>query len=107
MAEIANLKKQIAEDTATLKKAIAIREKGLGEFRDEETDLVQAITNLRNAIAVLAKHNGGSLLQIEAPVVAGMRVLLRNAALEHEELEITHPSKRRPLQTALLAIRTG
>merc|ERR1740123_1886935 len=106
MAEIANLKKQIAEDTAALKKAEAIREKGLGEFRDEETDLVQTITNLRNAVAVLAKHNGGSLLQIEAPVVAGMRVLLRNAALEHEELEITHPSKR-PLQTALLAVRTG
>jgi len=61
---------------------------------------------LRNAVAVLAKHNGGSLLQIEAPVVAGMRVLLRNAALEHEELEITHPSKR-PLQTALLAVSTG
>jgi hypothetical protein len=106
MAEIANLKKQIAEDTAALKKAEAIREKGLGEFRDEETDLVQTITNLRNAVAVLAKHNGGSLLQIEAPVVAGMRVLLRNAALEHEELEITHPSKR-PLQTALLAVSTG
>jgi len=107
MAEIANLKKQIAEDTAALKKAVAIREKGLGDFRDEETDLVQTITNLRNAVAVLAKHNGGSLLQIEAPVVAGMRVLLRNAALEHEELEIIHPSKRRQLQTTLLAVSTG
>lgn len=107
MAEIENLKKQIAEDTATLKKAIAIREKGLGEFRDEETDLVQAITNLRNAIAVLAKHNGGSLLQIEAPVVAGLRVLLRNAALQQEEWEITHPSKKRPLQTALLTLSSG
>merc|ERR1719433_522321 len=107
MAEIENLKKQIAEDTAALKKAVAIREKGLGEFRDEETELVQAITNLRNAIAVLAKHNGGSLLQIEAPVVAGMRVLLRNAALQHEEWEITHPGKRHPIQTALLALSSG
>jgi len=107
MAEVVNLKKQIAEDTAVLKKALAIREKGLGEFRDDETELAQAIANLRNAIAVLAKHNGGSLLQIEAPVVAGMRVLLRNAALQLEEWDITHPSRKRPLQTVLLALSNG
>jgi len=107
MAEVENLKKQIAEDTATLKKALAIREKGLGEFRGEETELVQAIANLRNAVAVLAKHNGGSLLQIEAPVVAGMRVLLRDAALQQEEWEITHPSKKKRLQTVLLALSSG
>lgn len=102
MAEVENLKKQIAEDSAALKKALAIREKGLGEFRDEETELVQTITNLKNAIAVLAKHNGGSLLQIEAPVVEGMRVLLRNAALQHEEWEVIHPGKSRSFQTVLL-----
>merc|ERR1719478_905149 len=71
--EIAQLKKQIAEDTAASKEAMALREGAAGEFRDEETDLVQTITNLKNAIAVLSRHQGGSsLLQLGAPMVSSL-----------------------------------
>jgi len=54
------LKEQIAEDEETLKKATAIREKAAAEFMEEEKDLVQAITNLKNAIRILSKHNAAA-----------------------------------------------
>jgi len=104
--EIEALKEQIATDTATLKKATAIREKAAAEFNDEEKDLVQTITNLRNAISVLAKHNGGSLLQLDAQVVSGLRVLLRDAALKREEWLAAHPNSHQQ-HPAFLALRGG
>jgi len=98
--EIKNLKKQIAEDTAALEQARAMRERGASEFRDEEKDMVQIIDNLRNAIAVLAKHHGGTLLQLDAPLVSGLRVLLRSAALKREVLLADGAAKG----TALLSV---
>eukprot|EP00418_Pyrodinium_bahamense_P053722 CAMPEP_0179180006 /NCGR_PEP_ID=MMETSP0796-20121207/89096_1 /TAXON_ID=73915 /ORGANISM="Pyrodinium bahamense, Strain pbaha01" /LENGTH=513 /DNA_ID=CAMNT_0020883681 /DNA_START=68 /DNA_END=1604 /DNA_ORIENTATION=+ len=84
---IAALKKQIAADTEALEQATAIREKEASEFSSEEKDMVQAVNNLRNAIAVLAKHNGGaSLLQSKTPVTVGLRVLLQDVALKYELL---------------------
>jgi len=68
-AKIDILKKQIAKDTAALAEATSIREKEAAEFRQEEKDLVQYITNLKNAVQILSKHQfiqtGGksSLLQ--------------------------------------------
>jgi len=105
--EIEALKKQIAEDTETLKQATAIREKAAGEFRGEETDIVQAVTNLKNAIAVLSRHQkGGSLIQIDGGLLSGMRVLLRDAAIKYELLTAGSRAQHsgKPLQAALLDI---
>lgn len=86
-ADMETMKKEIAENKAALKTATAIREKEAAKFRGEEKDLVQAITNLRNAIAVLSKHQKTqSFLQIEGPVLSGLRVLLRDAALRYDEI---------------------
>jgi len=86
-SSIENMKKEIAENTEALNEATAIREKEAAKFRGEETDMVQIITNLRNAIAVLSKHQTTqALLQIEGPVLSGLRVLLRDAAVKYEEL---------------------
>jgi len=86
-ASIANTKREIKDNSDALATATAIREKEAGKFRGEEKDLVQAVTNLRNAIAVLSKHQKTqSLIQIGGPVLSGMRVLLRDAALKYEEL---------------------
>merc|ERR1719487_1277052 len=70
-AEIANLKKQIADDTAALKQARTVREKEAAAFRESETASTQAITNLKNAIAVLSRHQGGSFVQLGAPLLSG------------------------------------
>eukprot|EP00401_Gymnodinium_catenatum_P080408 CAMPEP_0117557518 /NCGR_PEP_ID=MMETSP0784-20121206/52368_1 /TAXON_ID=39447 /ORGANISM="" /LENGTH=141 /DNA_ID=CAMNT_0005354831 /DNA_START=1 /DNA_END=423 /DNA_ORIENTATION=- len=81
--EIAALKKQVAANAASLKQAAAIKESESSEFRGEETDLVQAIDNLKNAIAVLSRHQApnGTLLaqQVDAPTLMGLRVVLRDA----------------------------
>jgi len=103
VTEIAQLKKQITEDTDALKQATAIRETEAGAFRGEERDLVQAIDNLRNAIAVLAKHHGGSLLQTDAPLLSGLRVLLRDTALKYEML-LADGKQRHVLKTVLLSV---
>jgi len=55
--EIENLKKEVAENTESLGKATALREKQLEEFQSEEKDLLESIGALKSAIVVLAKHN--------------------------------------------------
>merc|ERR1719487_1244294 len=53
--EIERLKVQIADDTESLKEATAIREKEAAEFYENNKDLIQYITNVKNAIEVLQK----------------------------------------------------
>merc|ERR1719399_1322148 len=75
----------IVEADEALKKARAVREGGAGEFRDGEKDLVQAINNLRNAIAVLSRHHSNSdLLQLQGPMLASCRAVLRDVAIKYE-----------------------
>eukprot|EP00428_Durinskia_dybowskii_P005464 CAMPEP_0170294016 /NCGR_PEP_ID=MMETSP0116_2-20130129/47117_1 /TAXON_ID=400756 /ORGANISM="Durinskia baltica, Strain CSIRO CS-38" /LENGTH=778 /DNA_ID=CAMNT_0010545537 /DNA_START=75 /DNA_END=2411 /DNA_ORIENTATION=+ len=104
-AEIARTKEEIAENTAALKQARTLREEAAGKFRGDEKDLVQAIDNLRNAIAVLAKHQKTqALLQLNGPVLTGMRVLLRDAALRYEVLVAARAESQGAAPAALLAI---
>merc|ERR1719281_507997 len=72
--EIAKMKEQIAEDTAALKEATSLREKEAAEFMANEKDLVQALTNVKNAIRVLSKHNAASLLQesVDSPILSSV-----------------------------------
>eukprot|EP00929_Paragymnodinium_shiwhaense_P055817 TRINITY_DN2793_c0_g3_i1.p1 TRINITY_DN2793_c0_g3~~TRINITY_DN2793_c0_g3_i1.p1 ORF type:complete len:796 (+),score=350.66 TRINITY_DN2793_c0_g3_i1:78-2465(+) len=110
--EIDALKKQIAEDTAALKEATALREKGAAEFRDEEKATVQAITNMKNAIAVLGKHQdldrglkdpkGASMVQITENEMTGLRVVLKDLAFQHEVLMARKASSSS--KTSFLAI---
>jgi predicted nucleic acid-binding Zn-ribbon protein len=102
--EIEAMKKQIAEDTAALKEALAIREKEAANFRDDEKDTVQAITNLKNAIGVLKKHQGGaSFVQMDAPVMASLRSVLRDVSLKYELMMASHPAQH----SALLQMKAG
>jgi hypothetical protein len=110
--DIDQAKVDIAELTEALKTATAIREKGAEEFRAEETDLVQAIDNLRNAIFVLSKHQGGSsFLQMDASLLTGMRVVLRDAALKYELLKARQAShggaKKERSFAALMQTKAG
>lgn len=77
-AEIKQLEKELAANEEALAKATALRKKQLAEFNAEETDLIQAIQQLKNAISVLSKHN--SLIQekkrdVHTAVRHGIRVL--------------------------------
>eukprot|EP00928_Gymnodinium_smaydae_P029556 TRINITY_DN22222_c0_g2_i1.p1 TRINITY_DN22222_c0_g2~~TRINITY_DN22222_c0_g2_i1.p1 ORF type:complete len:777 (-),score=182.33 TRINITY_DN22222_c0_g2_i1:63-2393(-) len=88
------MKKQIADDTTALRQSTGIREQEASEFRGEETDLVQAITNLKNAIRILSKHHS-SLVQLDASAVSGMQVVLRDVALKHAMLVAKSPRLKR------------
>merc|ERR1719388_238821 len=69
--------------------------------------MIQAITNLKNAILVLSKHHGGSLLQIPAPVMASLGPVLRDVAEKHEAMLGDHEgskASRAALQAALISI---
>mmetsp|Transcript_71016 Transcript_71016/g.130890 ORF Transcript_71016/g.130890 Transcript_71016/m.130890 type:complete len:761 (-) Transcript_71016:64-2346(-) len=105
--EIGATKDQIAADTESLKKATAIREKEAGEFNAEEKDMLQVLTNLKNAIAILGKHHS-SFLQLDSPIVASLRSVLQDVALKYDLLSADQPHSgrrgaRRPV-TALLAL---
>jgi len=83
--EIEQLGKTIAEETKALADATALREKEYGEFTDSEKDMVQAVTNLKNAILVLGKHHAG-LLQLTPAVEQSLGSVLQYAAFKHEEM---------------------
>jgi chromosome segregation ATPase len=55
--EIANLKKDIAENMASLEAATAQREKEAAEFHKGETDSIQALGQLKGAVTILSRHN--------------------------------------------------
>jgi len=87
--EIARMKTQIAEDTEALKKATAIREKQASKFSSSEKDLMQSVTNVKNAIEVLSKHHSGaSLVQLDTALMASMRAVLRDLSYKHEMLMV-------------------
>eukprot|EP00427_Karlodinium_veneficum_P013510 CAMPEP_0169071120 /NCGR_PEP_ID=MMETSP1015-20121227/5489_1 /TAXON_ID=342587 /ORGANISM="Karlodinium micrum, Strain CCMP2283" /LENGTH=768 /DNA_ID=CAMNT_0009130183 /DNA_START=86 /DNA_END=2392 /DNA_ORIENTATION=+ len=87
--EIERLKEQIAEDTAALKQATAIREKEAAKFYDMNKDLIQFITNVKNAIQILSKHQsaGASFVQLDESVLASMRVVLKDLAFKQQLLQ--------------------
>lgn len=85
--EITALKQQITEDKHSLKTATAIREKAAEAFSEDEKEMVQAVTNLGNAVRVLAKHHGGSLLQLDSPTLASVRAVLQDVSLKYDLMQ--------------------
>jgi len=104
--EIVAMKKQIEADTQALDQATAIREKEAATFRDEEKEMVQSITNLKNAVMVLEKHQGGaaSLMQLEPAVRASVRAVLRDVSVKYDLLLGDTPRGRKTRGAALLAV---
>merc|ERR1711904_430091 len=84
--EIKNLEKEVAANQAALDQATAIREKQLAEFNAEEKDLLESISALKAAITVLAKHHGGSLLQIPRSHMLGVAATLQHEMQKHSAI---------------------
>merc|ERR1719160_1676995 len=61
--EIANLEKEVAENTDALEKATAMRQKELAEFNAEEKESLGTISSLKGAVAALSKQHEASFLQ--------------------------------------------
>jgi len=84
--KIAATKTAIAADQSALKTARAIREKEHSAFSEEEKSSMQAVTNLKNAIEVLSRHNGKSFVQLDSPELASVKAVLRDVSLKYELL---------------------
>lgn len=84
--EIKNLKKEVTKNQQALDKATAIRQKQLAEFVAEEKDLLQSIAALKQAVIVLAKHHGASLLQMPPSHLRGVTSALQQALEKHGDL---------------------
>jgi len=84
--DIAALKENIATEEDAVKTMMAIREKEAASFNDEEKDMMNAVTNLKNAIAVLSRHQkaDASLLQLDLPELASVRAVLRDVSLKYD-----------------------
>merc|ERR1719389_100696 len=94
--EIARLKAQIADDTASLKEATSIREAEAAKFYETNKDLVQSITNVKNAIQILGKHHSSasSFVQLDAPVLSSMRAVLKDLAFKAQLLQAGRSEER-------------
>jgi hypothetical protein len=108
---IAALKSDIAEQSSSLKRATAIREKEAAEFSAEEKEMMQVVTNLKNAVAVLSKHQTkSSLLQLDSPELASVRAVVDDASMKYDLLLGDDPrvgrlgAPKRKSAAALLAI---
>merc|ERR1719418_543744 len=84
--EIKNLEKEVAQNQDSLAKATALREKQLAEFNAEEKDLLESISALKAAITVLAKHHGGSLVQLPRTRMLGVAATLQFQLNRHASL---------------------
>merc|ERR1719399_671308 len=63
-AEVAQLNKELGENTVALEEAEALRAKQLAEFNQEEKETLQAITSAKGAVQVLSKvHKDAFFLQ--------------------------------------------
>jgi len=105
--DIEYTKGDIAEFKEALQEAQKMREKDQGEFMSSEKEMIQAITNLKNAIQVLSKHHGGSLIQLSPAVQASLGPVLRDVAEKHEELLGDHmgsKKNREAFKAALISI---
>jgi len=98
--EVARLKSQISEDTASLKEATSIREAEAAKFYESNKDLIQSVTNVKNAINVLSKHNAPKTMfvQLDAPVLTSLRTVLKDLAFKQQMMRAAQserPNKKR------------
>merc|ERR1711871_1125919 len=95
--EIKNLEKEVAANQEALDQATAIREKQLAEFNAEEKDLLESISALKAAVTVLAKHNGGALIQMPRSHILGVAATLQHEMQQHASLlqgVLTHSERK-------------
>merc|ERR1719409_1855431 len=83
--DVAQLKKEIAENTAALEQATALRTKESGEFNTEEKDAIASIGSLKNAVMTLGKHNEGSSL-VQRETLVQLTTMLRRHMKENTAL---------------------
>lgn len=91
--DIAELKRQTAENTDALNTATALRKKEGSDFHENEKDSIQAIGNLKAAVVAMQKHHGEALTQ--ESMVQIQQVLRGNPLLAAQTFFVSWVWRRR------------
>jgi len=90
--EIKQLFKTIMEDEGGLSRATEMREKEYGEFTAQEKEMMQAVTQLKNAIIILGKHHAG-FLQLTPALEESLGSVVQWTSIKHDEMLAAKASK--------------
>jgi chromosome segregation ATPase len=84
-AQIKQLFAGIMENEGGMDRATKLREKEYAAFTVSEKEMMQAATQLKNAIIILSKHHAG-LLQLTPALQESLGSVLQWSAIKHEEM---------------------
>merc|ERR1719311_152680 len=98
--EIKELRAEVAKNQEALDTATALREKQLGEFNEEEKDMLQSINSLKSAVTVLGKQNS-ALLQVGSQMSLNSKVSVHTVMHRNKDLlaGVITPSQRQLLES--------
>jgi hypothetical protein len=97
-ASIAQVKKEVASNTAALEQATKVRTKETAEFSDDEKDMIQSLQALKNAVFVLSKHHEATFMQMKPTAMVQVRVAAERVLRRSDSLKSLKPSDRRLLK---------
>jgi len=97
-ATIAQVKKEVASNSAALDQATKVREKETSEFSEDEKDMMQSLQALKNAVFVLSKHHDATFMQMKPTAMVQVRVAAERVLLRSDSLKSLKPSQRRILK---------
>jgi len=90
--QIKQLFADVMENEGALDRATKMREKEYAEFTVSEKEMMQAATQLKNAIIILGKHHAG-LLQLTPALQESLGSVLQWSAIKHDEMLAAKASK--------------
>merc|ERR1719443_225096 len=101
--DISALEAEVAKNTEALDTATALRNKQLAGFTEEEKDMLSSIGSLGSAVGALAKHHGGSLLQVSDGESIDLITTLQTQLRRHKDLlaEVITPHQRRAVMALI------
>jgi len=97
-ANIAQVKKEIASNSAALEQATKVREKETAEFSDDEKDMMQSLQALKNAVFVLSKHHDATFMQMKPTAMVQVRAAAERVLRRSDSLKSLKPSQARLLK---------
>jgi len=100
--EVKGANAEVARNTKALDTATELRQRQLAEFNNEEKEMIQSITALKNAVLVIGKHHEAMIqegVETEADTSALMNVYvtMKDELHKHAELlgEVVTPTQKR------------
>lgn len=104
--KIGQLEHEISENEQGLAKATAIRDKEGAEFQQTETDAIQAIGGLKNAVQVLSGHHGDTHNAQQAALMQ-LRKVLKGHLSDSSMRKLGIPSPQRRAFASMLQQSSG